>query len=101
MEAGLGPWSPVGELAQAVRQGKISASALVELALERAIEVQKKLNCFSEIDADGDRSNAAAIDRRRALGEGLRSVTPQRCASNALISSTVRVSRAWCAVCHR
>lgn len=71
MEVGLGPWSPVGGLVQAVRQGKISLSALMELALERAVEVQKKLYYFAEIDADGARSSAAAIDRRRALGETL------------------------------
>lgn len=61
----------VDDLVRAVRGGQVTATAIVEAALERSVHVQGRLNCFAEIDFDGARSAAADIDRRRSAGETL------------------------------
>lgn len=67
----IGPWSAVSAIASAVRTGDVSAAQIADAAIERAGKVQQELNCFAEIDAEGMRKAAAAIDRRRAAGEEL------------------------------
>lgn len=69
MSVEFGPWSSVRELADAVRRGTITASAVVEASLARSVQVQRTLNCFAEIDFHGARRSAAELDRRRARGE--------------------------------
>lgn len=66
-----GPWSSVLEITAAVREGRITASALTELALERAQRAHAAFNCFAEIDAVGARAAARAVDSRRTRGEPL------------------------------
>jgi mandelamide amidase len=60
----------VAELAKRVRRGSISASALVDAALERA-DVHAALNAFITIDRDGARSRARRIDGLVAAGDRL------------------------------
>lgn len=71
MPQAIGPWSSVTEISNAVRQGDANATNVVEAALLRAVHVQKRLNCFAEIDFAGARSAAVDVDRRRRAGEPL------------------------------
>src|SRR5208283_3252318 len=52
---------PATELARMVRAGEISATELVQTALERIEELNPALNAFVEIDAEGALAAAAAI----------------------------------------
>jgi amidase len=71
MKRGIGPWSPVAAIVQAVRAGHVSAIDIAEAAIERSAWTQLELNCFAEIDAQGMRAAALSIDRRRRAGEAL------------------------------
>lgn len=66
-----GPWSSVREITSSVREGRITALALTELALERSRRAQAEFNCFAEIDMAGARAAARAVDERRSRGEKL------------------------------
>lgn len=67
----IGPWSPVADIACAVRDGTVTALDMAEAALERVTRVQPELNCFAEIDAAGIRHAARSMDQRRAAGDQL------------------------------
>lgn len=67
----VGPWSAIREIVAALRDGRTSATELVELALERARRAQAEFNCFAELDAVGALAAARAVDARRARGETL------------------------------
>lgn len=67
----IGPWSPVAEIAGAVRKGEATALQLAETAIERAAKVQAELNCFAEVDTAGIRKAARDLDHRREAGETL------------------------------
>jgi Asp-tRNA(Asn)/Glu-tRNA(Gln) amidotransferase A subunit family amidase len=71
MTSSIGPWSSVTAIADAVRDGTVTASEIADAAIERARKAQSELNCFAEIDASGARATAAVIDRRREAGEVL------------------------------
>jgi aspartyl-tRNA(Asn)/glutamyl-tRNA(Gln) amidotransferase subunit A len=58
-------------IAEAVRDGKLSAAAVVEAALGRAADRNPRINAFTDIVAERARKRAAEIDRRRRGGERL------------------------------
>jgi mandelamide amidase len=60
----------VAGLAQMVREGEVTASALVEAALQEA-EAKATLNAFITIDGDGARSKAGRVDAVIAAGDDL------------------------------
>ncbi|MGE0593170.1 MAG: Asp-tRNA(Asn)/Glu-tRNA(Gln) amidotransferase subunit GatA [Vicinamibacterales bacterium] len=53
----------------AVAAGEVTATAVCELALERAARLNPGLNAFNHIDADHALRRAAAVDDRRRRGE--------------------------------
>jgi aspartyl-tRNA(Asn)/glutamyl-tRNA(Gln) amidotransferase subunit A len=57
-------------LAECVRRGELSASALLEQSLESARR-SAHLNCYLTLAEDAARASAAAIDERRQRGEPL------------------------------
>lgn len=69
MQNSIGPWSEVQAIIAAVKAGEVSAVEIAERALNRAKEVQSKLNCFVEIDEIGMIAAARAVDQRRAAGQ--------------------------------
>ncbi len=54
--------------AQAVREGRCSALALIEARLERIEALNPSLNCFTEVMAERARREAAAVDALVAAG---------------------------------
>jgi Asp-tRNA(Asn)/Glu-tRNA(Gln) amidotransferase A subunit family amidase len=71
MHSEIGPWSTIADITSDVREGRQTVQRIAELALERAHQVQAKLNCFAQIDAPGLIDQARAIDARRKAGEAL------------------------------
>lgn len=61
----------VGNLANQVRSGEISARELTEGALERISSLDGSLNAFVTVDAERAREDAAAIDARLVAEEGV------------------------------
>ncbi len=61
----------VGELAEAVRSGTVTATALVEHALERIEALDGSLNAFVALDADAALAEARRQDERVAGGDVL------------------------------
>lgn len=59
------------ELATAVGGGKVGAEEVVEAHLGRIAEVNASVNAVTSVLADGARTTAKEIDRRRARGESL------------------------------
>ena len=59
----------LSDLASRVRSKQISSRELVQAALDRAAEINPKVNAFRVIDADGALKAADAIDDRIAKGE--------------------------------
>ncbi len=59
----------VEALATMVRDGALTAAAVVEHALERIEALNPVLNAFVSVDVDGARSQAEAIDARIEAGE--------------------------------
>jgi aspartyl-tRNA(Asn)/glutamyl-tRNA(Gln) amidotransferase subunit A len=59
----------VVEIAQAVRTGKLKASAIVEECLQQVASKNERVNAFVYLDAEGARARAQAIDRQVARGE--------------------------------
>jgi len=57
------------EIAEAVRNGALSASETVEAALDRIMERNPRLNAFTDITADRARARAAEIDASRKRGK--------------------------------
>jgi aspartyl-tRNA(Asn)/glutamyl-tRNA(Gln) amidotransferase subunit A len=59
---------PIADAARALRNGAVTARALVGAALERAREVQPRLNAFVALRADAAVAHAEALDREAAAG---------------------------------
>jgi amidase len=59
------------ECAEALREGRLSSSELVEQALDRIETTQPTLNAFRVVRAEEARKEAAEADRRIAAGEQL------------------------------
>jgi aspartyl-tRNA(Asn)/glutamyl-tRNA(Gln) amidotransferase subunit A len=59
------------EIARLVRTGEASALDIATLALQRIEALDPKLRAFTDLTAERALGTAAAIDRRRALGEEL------------------------------
>ncbi|MGA9286566.1 MAG: amidase [Solirubrobacteraceae bacterium] len=59
------------ECAEALREGRLSSSELVEQALDRIETTQPTLNAFRVVRAEEARKEAAEADRRIAAGERL------------------------------
>jgi amidase len=89
-----------GELAALVRAGEVRAAELVELSLERIGAVDGTLGAFIDVDADGARAAAAAIepgDARPLAGvpvavKGNRAVTGLRLTSGAALPGDARAA---------
>src|SRR5688500_10969401 len=89
---------PVGELAALVRAAEVPAAELVELALGRIAELDAVLGAFIDVDAQGARAAAAAIepgDPRPLAGvpvavKGNRAVTGLRLTSGASLPGDAR-----------
>ncbi len=56
------------ELAALLREGSLTAEAVMEAVLERCVETQPSLNAFALIDEDGARQSARHADAARASG---------------------------------
>lgn len=59
------------EMAEAIRTGETTSTALVEAHLDRIAAVDGDLHAFLKVDADGALAQAAEVDRRRADGTEL------------------------------
>lgn len=57
------------EVADALRQRKLSAVEVTQACLARIADKQPELNCFISLDADGAMRAARAVDARLARGE--------------------------------
>ncbi|QIB36303.1 AtzE family amidohydrolase [Ancylobacter pratisalsi] len=62
---------PALALARAVREGRISARAVVEVALARIAAIDPVLNAFTDVTAARARAQADALDAARAAGAEL------------------------------
>ncbi|MCA3508814.1 MAG: amidase [Rhodobacter sp.] len=71
MDSEIGPWSAIAEITSAITDGRQTAGRIAQLALERAHQVQARLNCFAQIDAAGLIDQARAVDARRKAGKAL------------------------------
>ncbi len=58
-------------IAEAVRAGTLSASAVTEAVLDRIARLNPLLNAFTHVTADRARADAAALDARLAAGEAV------------------------------
>lgn len=67
----IGPFSSAGGIAAAVRAGEITALDVADMALEQIGTRGRALGAFTILTAERARSEAAAIDRRRAAGLSL------------------------------
>ena len=57
---GFSPFSPIAEIAAAIRSKKLSPVELVDAHLRRIASLQPKLNAFVHLDAEGARTQARA-----------------------------------------
>jgi len=64
-------WSTAGEIAEAVAQGRASATAVTESALARIKARDGVLNAFTAVTADRALAKARAVDAARAAGKPL------------------------------
>src|SRR4249920_818447 len=64
-------WSHASEIAAAVADGTISASAVVDAALARVAKDDRVLNAFTAVVAARARARAKAVDAARAAGRPL------------------------------
>ena len=60
---------PAATIAQAVREGRATASALVEASLTRIAASDGAVNAFTDLTAERARASAAALDQRLAAGD--------------------------------
>ncbi|MBQ1764292.1 MAG: AtzE family amidohydrolase, partial [Aquincola sp.] len=60
---------PAATIAQAVREGRATASALVEASLTRIAASDGAVNAFTDLTAERARASAAALDHRLAAGD--------------------------------
>ncbi|MEO0396554.1 MAG: AtzE family amidohydrolase [Cyanobacteria bacterium P01_A01_bin.137] len=58
-------------IAQQISCGKITAQAVVQAALDRIAQQDKRLNCFTHVLTDSALATAAAIDQKLAQGESV------------------------------
>ncbi|WP_244962974.1 amidase family protein [Nocardioides dongkuii] len=68
MSHDLTVWSGARAMAAAVREGRVSARALLELHLERIAAVNPVLNAIVSLDVDRARAGADEADRYQAAG---------------------------------
>ncbi|MGD3110031.1 amidase [Streptomyces sp. YGL11-2] len=66
-----GQWEGLAEQAQALADGQVAATALVQRCLERITATQDTVNAFRRVRAEAALDEAAAADRRLAAGERL------------------------------
>src|SRR5947208_5363253 len=59
---GFSPFSPIAEIAAAIRSKKLSPVELVDAHLRRIASLQPKLNAFVHLDAEGARTQARAAE---------------------------------------
>lgn len=60
---------PAWGIAEAVREGRQTAAAVTEAALDRIARLNPVLNAFTDVTAERARAEAAAVDARVAAGE--------------------------------
>ena len=63
-----GAWAQASEIAAAVSEGRMSATAVVGAALARIKQLNSKLNAFTDVLGERALKRAQAIDRTRAKG---------------------------------
>jgi AtzE family amidohydrolase len=63
------PWTSAHEIADAVRDGEISARGVVEAALARITAHNGRLNAFTAVLAERALARADSIDAQRAIGQ--------------------------------
>ena len=68
MDLGAIPYASAREIAAAVRERRVSASEVLEAALDRIAATDERLHAFRHVDADGARAAAAALDAAHAGG---------------------------------
>jgi len=61
----------LGEAAQAVRAGRLSATQLTRACLDRIERLDQRINAYVAVDAEAALAQAAAADRARAAGAPL------------------------------
>ncbi|MFI5475116.1 amidase family protein [Streptomyces cacaoi] len=71
MRSGPLAWPPAGEIAAAVRAGRLSAVDVVGEALARIARVDRSLCAFAEVWEERARAGAREVDARVAAGEQL------------------------------
>ncbi|MFL6797084.1 MAG: AtzE family amidohydrolase [Xanthobacteraceae bacterium] len=64
-------WSHASDIAAAVREGSLTATAVVEATLVRIAAHNGALNAFTDVTATRARASAAAVDRARERGDRL------------------------------
>ncbi|GGF72857.1 amidase [Azorhizobium oxalatiphilum] len=63
--------APAAEIAAAVRDGRVSARAVVDATLARIAALNPQVNAFTDVTAERAHAAADRIDARRAAGETL------------------------------
>jgi 1-carboxybiuret hydrolase len=63
-----GAWAQASDIAAAVSEGRMSATAVVGAALARIKQLNSKLNAFTDVLGERALNRAQAIDRTRAKG---------------------------------
>lgn len=67
---------PAARIAQAVREGEASATAVVQASLARIAATDGAVNAFTDLTAERALAGAAALDRRLAAGEAATRALP-------------------------
>jgi len=58
-----------GEIAAAVREGHVSATAIAHASLERISDTEPRVNAFTDVTVQRALATAAALDARLAVGD--------------------------------
>src|SRR4029077_8935356 len=61
-------WATAGEIAAAVKVGRVSAATVIEDALARITQRDPVLNSFTDVLADRARKRASAVDKGKKKG---------------------------------
>lgn len=67
---------PAARIAQAVREGEASATAVVQASLARIAATDGAVNAFTDLTAERALAGAAALDRRLAVGDAATRALP-------------------------
>ena len=65
-----------GDIADSVRDGQISVTALVHASLERIAQTEPRINAFTDVTAQRALSSASALDARLVIGDSTARALP-------------------------